>query len=125
MRVAQLRRNVSNTLNQRWLSLTGIPTFKTSEYIKKQSPGGGSVCSGIVDQFGPEYPSSNDMLLKCRTNDDRYSSAGVGGLCVGFFSSLQGWFCVMVLCALQCAKNSVGSCRQIHGVCPTCYAVSK
>ena len=23
---------------------------------------------------------SKDILLKCRTNDDRYSSAGVGGL---------------------------------------------
>ena len=42
------------------------------------------------------------------SNDDRYSSAGVGGLCVGIFSSLQGWLCVMALCALQCAKNSVG-----------------
>ncbi len=57
---------------------------------------------------------SKDILLKCRTNDDRYSSAGVGGLCVGIFSSLQGWLCVGVLCALQCAKNSVGSCRQGH-----------
>ena len=34
---------------------------------------------------------------------------GCGGLCVGIFSSLQGWLCVGVLCALQCAKNSVGS----------------
>lgn len=57
---------------------------------------------------------SKEMLLKYRTNDDRYSSAGVGGLCVGIFSSLQGWLCVGVLCALQCAKNSVGSCRQSH-----------
>jgi hypothetical protein len=53
-------------------------------------------------------------LLKCRTNDDRYSSAGVGGLCVGIFSSLQGWLCVRVLCALQRAKNSVGSYRKSH-----------
>ena len=58
--------------------------------------------------------SSKDILLKSRTNDDGYSSAGVGGLCVGIFSSLQGWLCVGVLCALQCAKNSVGSCRQSH-----------
>ena len=57
---------------------------------------------------------SKVILLKCRTNDDRYSSAGVGGLCVGIFSSLQGWLCVGVLCALQCAKNSVGSGRQSH-----------
>ena len=56
--------------------------------------------------------SSKDILLKCRTNVDRYSSAGVGGLCVGIFSSLQGWLCVGVLCALQCAKNSVGRGRQ-------------
>ena len=48
------------------------------------------------------------------TNDDRYSSAGVSRLCVGIFSSLQGWLCVWILCALQCAKNSVGSCRQSH-----------
>ena len=40
--------------------------------------------------------------------------AGVGGLSVGIFSSLQGWLCVLVLCALQCAKNSVGSGRQNH-----------
>ncbi len=58
---------------------------------------------------------SKNKLLKCRTNDDRYSSAGVGGLCVGIFSSLQGWLCVRLLCALQCAENSVGSCRQSHG----------
>ena len=56
----------------------------------------------------------------CRINDDRYSSAGVGGLCVGIFSSLQGWLCVGVLCALQCAKNSVGSCRQSHGCLYMC-----
>ena len=45
----------------------------------------------------------------------RIPSARVGGLCVGIFSSLQGWLCFGVLCALQCAKNSVGSCRQSHG----------
>jgi hypothetical protein len=28
---------------------------------------------------------------------------------------LQGWLCVGVLCALQCAENSVGSGRQSHG----------
>ena len=60
------------------------------------------------------------LLLKCRTNDDRYSSAGVGGLCVGIFSSLQGWLCVGVLCALQCAKNSVGLGRQSHGCLNVC-----
>ena len=64
--------------------------------------------------------SSKDILLKCRTNDDRYSSAGVGGLCVGIFSSLQGWLCVGVLCALQCAKNSVGLGRQSHGCLNIC-----
>jgi len=56
---------------------------------------------------------SKDILLKCRTNDDGYLSAGVGGLCVGIFSSLQGWLFVGVLCALQCAKNSVGSCGKV------------
>ncbi len=59
---------------------------------------------------------SKDLLLKCRTNADRYSSAGVGGLCVGIFSSLQGWLCVEVLCALQCAKNSVGLVGKVMGV---------
>ena len=57
---------------------------------------------------------SKDILLKYIANIDRYSSAGVGGQCVGIFSSLQGWLCVGVLCALQCAKNSVGSGRQSH-----------
>jgi hypothetical protein len=47
--------------------------------------------------------SSNDMLLKCRTNDDRYSSAGVGGLCVCIFSSLQGWaLCRGFVCLAMC-----------------------
>jgi len=63
---------------------------------------------------------SEDILLKCITNDDRHSSAGEGELCVGIFSSLQGWLCVGVLCALQCAKNSVGSCRQSHGCLYMC-----
>ena len=44
----------------------------------------------------------------------RIPSAGVGGLCVGIFSSWEGWLCVGVLCALPCAKNSVRSCRQSH-----------
>ena len=34
--------------------------------------------------------SSKEILLKCIVAVDRYSSAGVGGLCVGIFSSLQG-----------------------------------
>ena len=63
---------------------------------------------------------SKVILLKCRTDDDRYSSDGVDGKCVGIFSSLQGWLCVGVLCALQCAKNSVGSCRQSHGCLNVC-----
>lgn len=46
--------------------------------------------------------------------------SGVGGLCVGIFSSLQGWLCVGVLSALQCAKNSVGSCLQSHGCLKVC-----
>ena len=36
-------------------------------------------------------------------------------MCVGIFSSLQGWLCVGALRVLQCAKNSVGSCRKSHG----------
>ena len=60
---------------------------------------------------------SNNILLKCRTSEDRYSSAGVGGLCIGIFSSWQGWLCVGVLCALPCAKNSVGSGGKIMGDC--------
>jgi len=64
--------------------------------------------------------SSKDLLLKYIANDDRYSSAGVGELCVGIFSSLQGWFCVGVLCALQWAKNNVGSGRQSHGCLNVC-----
>ena len=66
---------------------------------------------------------SNDILLKSRTNVERYSSAGVGGLSVGNFSSFQGWLCVGVLCALQCAKNRIGSGRQSHG-CLYMYRMS-
>ena len=39
---------------------------------------------------------------------------------VGIFSSLQGLLCVGALCALQCAKNSVGSGRQSHGCLYMC-----
>ncbi len=47
---------------------------------------------------------SKDLLLMCRTNVDRYSSAGVGGLCVGTRQALcKVGFCVSALCALQCA----------------------
>ena len=60
--------------------------------------------------------SSKDILLKSIATEGRYSSAGVGGLCVGIFSSLQGWLCVGVLCALQCAKNSVGQHGKVLGV---------
>ena len=59
--------------------------------------------------------SSKYILLKCRTNVNRYSSAGVGGLCVGILALCKVGFCVWVLCALQCAKNSVGQRRQSHG----------
>ncbi len=43
---------------------------------------------------------SKDIFLKFRTNDDRYSSAGVGGLCVGTRQALlQGWLlCVGFVC---------------------------
>ena len=45
---------------------------------------------------GWEWVLRKVILLKYRTNDDRYSSAWTGGLCVGIFSSLQGWLCVWV-----------------------------
>jgi len=38
------------------------------------------------------------------------------GCVLAFFSSLQGWLCVGVLCALQCAKNSVGQHGKVMGV---------
>ncbi|OYU55693.1 MAG: hypothetical protein CFE25_00090 [Chitinophagaceae bacterium BSSC1] len=43
---------------------------------------------------------NKDILLKYRTNVDRYSSAGVGGLCVGTRQALlQGWLlCVGFVC---------------------------
>jgi len=51
---------------------------------------------------------SKDILLKCRTNDDIYQPGWVG--CVlAFLALCKVWLCVEVLCALQCAKNSVGS----------------
>ena len=56
------------------------------------------------------------ILLMFKVKMIRIPSAGVGGLCVGIFSSLQGWLCVWVLCALQCAKNSVGSGGKVMGV---------
>jgi hypothetical protein len=50
----------------------------------------------------------------------RIPSARVDGLCVGIFSSWQGWLCVGVLCALPCAKNCVGSGWQSHGCLYVC-----
>jgi len=45
----------------------------------------------------------------------------VGGLgALAFLALLQGWFCFGALCALQCAKNSVGSGRQSHGYLYMC-----
>ena len=43
---------------------------------------------------------SKDSLLKCRTNDDEYSYAGVGRLCVGTRQALlQGLLlCVGFVC---------------------------
>ena len=52
-----------------------------------------------------------DILLMFKMEMIRISSSGVGGLCLGIFSSLQGWLCVRGLCALQCAKNSIGSAK--------------
>ena len=60
------------------------------------------------------------ILLMVKPKIIRIPSAGVSGLRVGIFSSLQGWLCVGVLCALQCAKNSVGSGRQSHGCLYMC-----
>ena len=44
--------------------------------------------------------SGKDILLKCMPTDDRYSSAWVGGLCVGTRQALlQGWLlCVGFVC---------------------------
>ena len=39
---------------------------------------------------------------------------GCVGCALAFLALLQGWLCVGILCALQCAKNSVGSGRQSH-----------
>ena len=50
---------------------------------------------------------------------------GCSGLCGGIFSSLQGWLCVGVLCALQCAKNCVGSCRQSRGCLNVCRMLNR
>ena len=60
--------------------------------------------------------SSCDMLLKCRTNDYRYSSAGMGGLCVAFLALCRGRF-VSGLYALQCLENSVEQIRLSRKVC--------
>lgn len=45
---------------------------------------------------------SKVILLKCRSNDDRYSSARVGKLCIGIFSSLHGWLCYVSGFCLPC-----------------------
>ena len=58
---------------------------------------------------------SKEILLKCWIDDDRYSSAGVCGLCVGIFRSFARLAFVCWLCVpCKCAKNSVGSGWQSH-----------
>ena len=51
----------------------------------------GKLISNLSVGWWEGMVSSKDILPMCLTTDDRYSSAGVGGLCVGIFSSLQGW----------------------------------
>ncbi len=65
-----------------------------------------------VQQVCINDPSKLVSLQVCHT---------LGRLCDGIFSSLQGWLCVGVLCALQCAKNSMGSGGKfIAGICAGC-----
>ena len=56
------------------------------------------------------------MSLKCLTEAHRYSSAGVGGLCVGIFSSLQGGLCAWgFVCLANVLKIAWGSVEKVMG----------
>jgi hypothetical protein len=51
-----------------------------------------------------------DILPKCRTNDDRdIRQPGWVGCVLAFLALCKVGFCGSALCALQCAKNCVGS----------------
>ena len=66
---------------------------------------------------------SNNILLKCRTSEDRYSSAGVGGLCIGIFSSWQGWLCVRVCVPCHVLKIAWGRVGKVMDdyICAGCF----
>jgi hypothetical protein len=64
--------------------------------------------------------SSKDILLMCRTNVEDIRQPGWVGCALAFLALCKVGLCVGVLCALQCAKNSVGSCRQSHGCLYMC-----
>jgi hypothetical protein len=53
------------------------------------------------------------VLLMFKMKLIRIPSTGMGGLCVGIFSSLQGWLCIGVLCALQYAKIAWGQVGKV------------
>jgi len=53
---------------------------------------------------------SNKLLIDIR-------QPGWVGCVLAFLALCKVWFCVGVSCALQCAKNSVGSGGKVMGVC--------
>ena len=60
---------------------------------------------------------SKDLLLKCIANDDRYSSAGVSGLCVGIFSSFARLaLCRGFVCLANVLKIAWGRVGKVMGV---------
>ena len=50
-----------------------------------------------------------DLLLKCRTNEIDIRQPAWVGYVLAFLALCKVGFCVSALCALQCAKNRVGS----------------
>jgi hypothetical protein len=55
------------------------------------------------------------VLLMFKVMMVRIPSAGAVACMLAFLALCKGGFRVSALCALQCAKNSVGSGRQGHG----------
>jgi len=68
---------------------------------------------------GPNY-NRHAIFNDCKNVIEEFRPLGWVGCVLAFLALGKVWLCVGVLCALPCAKNSVGSGRQNHGCLYMC-----